>query len=139
MSRAAKLTSSLDSITHKQTYHHIIYIKRESAIKCHKCNIQYKSTKDSNIKGKRSRVGLSIDIKGCKGTRMACPRSDAPLEGQPQVETLDCLVVKLSITPRKPTTSRRKLCTSSSILYDMVRGCGAGGAGRGACAGVGIS
>nr|GEW25669.1 hypothetical protein [Tanacetum cinerariifolium] len=43
-----------------------------------------------------------------------------------QVETLDCSVVKLSTTPRKPTTSR----------------CGGGGgacAGAGAGAGAGIS
>ncbi|GJV30025.1 hypothetical protein Tco_1386473 [Tanacetum coccineum] len=141
MSRAA-LTVSLDSITHKQTDHHMIYIKRESVIKCHKCNIQYRSTKDSNIKRKGSRVGLSIGMKGCEGTSIACPRSDMPLEGQPYVETLDCSVVKLLTTPRKPTTSCRKLCTSSSILSilcDMVRGYGSGGGGGGACACVGIS
>ncbi|GKE31280.1 hypothetical protein Tco_1450602, partial [Tanacetum coccineum] len=59
-----------------------------------------------------------------------------------KVETLDCSVVKLSMTPHKPTTSRRNSCTSSSILSihcDMVRGYGAGGGGGGACVGGGIS
>ncbi|GKG55494.1 hypothetical protein Tco_0572134, partial [Tanacetum coccineum] len=54
-----------------------------------------------------------------------------------QVEILDWSVVKLSITPRKPTTSRCKSCTSSltlSILCDIVRCWGAGG---GACVGAG--
>ncbi|GJY11205.1 hypothetical protein Tco_0379390 [Tanacetum coccineum] len=46
------------------------------------------------------------------------------------VETLDCSVVKLATSPRRPTTSRRKSCTSSSslsILCDIVRGCRASG------------
>ncbi|GJS27918.1 hypothetical protein Tco_0488538 [Tanacetum coccineum] len=55
--------------------------------------------------------------------------------------TLDCSMVKLSATPRKPTTSRRKSCTSSltlSILCDIVQGWGAGGGGGGTCAGASV-
>ncbi|GKF84304.1 hypothetical protein Tco_0249202, partial [Tanacetum coccineum] len=59
-----------------------------------------------------------------------------------QVETLDCSMVKLSTTHRKPIILRHKSYTSSSILsilYDMVWGCGASRGGGSAYAGAGIS
>ncbi|GJS42679.1 hypothetical protein Tco_0567722 [Tanacetum coccineum] len=87
-------------------------------------SIPHKSTKDNNIE--RLGVGLSISM--------------GATEEINQVENLDCSVVKLATSPRKPTTSRYKSLTSSSslsILYDIVRGCGAGGGDGGSCAGAG--
>ncbi|GKC14920.1 putative reverse transcriptase domain-containing protein, partial [Tanacetum coccineum] len=49
---------------------------------------------------------MVIGIRGCGGAGIACLGSDTPLLIS-QVETLDCSVVKLSTTPRKPTTSCR--------------------------------